>query len=74
MEEYEQIIGTLSASNIFPKTYLDSILKADVDKLFADSINKILKINPGLKQSLLEYIISVVMADREIGEAEVNFV
>lgn len=73
-EEYENIVRTLSGSNIFPKSFLDSVLKADVNKLFEDSINAILNINPGLKPNLLEYIISIVLADREIGEQEVNFV
>ena len=73
-DEYEHIVRALSASNIFPKSFLDSILKEDVDKLFEDSINAILNINPGLKPNLLEYIISIVLADREIGEQEVNFV
>lgn len=73
-EEYEHIVRTLSGSNIFPKSFLDSILKADVNKLFEGSINAILNINPGLKPNLLEYIISIVLADREIGEQEVNFV
>lgn len=72
--EYEQIIRTLSGSNIFPKSFLESVFKADVDKLFEQSINAILNINPGLKPNLLEYIISVILADREIGEKEVNFV
>ena len=73
-DEYEHIVRALSASNIFPKSFLDSILKEDVDKLFEDSINAILNINPGLKPNLLEYIISIVLADREIGEQEVIFV
>ena len=73
-EEYENIVRTLSGSNIFPKSFLDSVLKADVNKLFEGSINAILSINPGLKPNLLEYIISIVLADREIGEQEVNFV
>ena len=73
-EEYEHIVRTLSGSNIFPKSFLDSILKADVNKLFEGSINAILNINPGLKPNLLEYIISIVLADREIGEQEVSFV
>lgn len=73
-EEYENIVRTLSGSNIFPKSFIDSVLKADVNKLFEDSINAILSINPGLKPNLLEYIISIVLADREIGEQEVNFV
>ena len=73
-EEYEHIIQTLSGNNIFPRLFLDDITKADVDKLFKSSINAILEINPGLKPTLLEYIISVVLADKSIGEKEVNFV
>lgn len=73
-EEYEQIIHTLSGSNIFPKSFLESVAKADVDALFEKSVNTILSINPGLKPSLLEYIIGIILSDREIGEKEVNFV
>ena len=73
-EEYEQIIRTLSGSNIFPKSFLESVLKEDVDALFEKSVNTILSVNPGLKAGMLEYIIGIILADREIGEKEVNFV
>lgn len=73
-EEYEQIIRTLSGSNIFPKNFLESVAKSDVDALFQESVNTILSINPGLKPNLLEYIIGIILADREIGEKEVNFI
>lgn len=73
-EEYEHIVQSLSGNNIFPKALLDDIYNADVDALFEQSINEILNINPGLKSNLLEYIISIVLADRQIGEKEVNFV
>ena len=73
-EEYEQIIQTLSGSNIFPKNFLESVAKSDVDALFQESVNTILSINPGLKAGMLEYIIGIILADREIGEKEVNFV
>ncbi len=73
-EEYEHIVQALSGNNIFPKALLDDIYNADVDALFEQSINEILNINPGLKSNLLEYIISIVLADRQIGEKEVNFV
>lgn len=73
-EEYEHIIQNLASSKIFPKDYLSKIGTMDVAKLFEEAINAILTINPGLKPNLLEYIISVVMSDKEIGENEVNFV
>lgn len=73
-EEYEHIIGTLSGSMIFPKNFLDSVLKEDVDALFQESVKTILSINPNLKSNMMEYIIGIILADREIGEKEVNFI
>ena len=73
-EEYEQIIRTLSGSNIFPKNFLESVAQSDVDALFQESVNTILSIDPGLKPSLLEYMIGIILSDREIGEKEVNFI
>lgn len=73
-EEYEHIIRNLSGSQIFPKVFLDDIMKMDVQKLFEGAVNAILEINPGLKPNLLEYIIRVVLADKEISEEEVNFI
>ena len=73
-EEFEHIIRDLSRSTFFPKDYLKFVVKQDVEKLFADSINNILKINPGLKPTLVAYIIQMVMADNTIGKEEVNFI
>ena len=46
----------------------------DVDKLFADSVNQILQYDPSLKPALLDYIVGVVIADKDIAEKEVNFI
>ena len=73
-EEYEQIIRNLSSSHIFPKAFLDRVVQNDVDKLFEASVNKILEINPGLKNTLLQYMISIVLADKDIADDEVNFI
>ncbi len=73
-EEFEQIVGTLSRSHIFPKDFLESVCQADVEELFEKSVNAIIGMNPGLKSNLLEYIIGIVLSDKEIGEKEVNFV
>ncbi|MBR5054510.1 MAG: hypothetical protein IKX07_02800, partial [Bacteroidales bacterium] len=73
-EEVEHIIRNLAGSNIFPKLFLDEIAESDVSALFEHSVNDILEINPGLKPRLLEYMIGVVLADKEIGEKEVNFI
>ncbi|MBO4611370.1 MAG: M48 family metalloprotease [Bacteroidales bacterium] len=73
-EEYETIVSNLANSMIFPKAFLEEILKQDVDKLFANSVNQILEYNPGLKPALLDYIVGVVIADKDITEKEVNFI
>ena len=73
-EEYETIVSNLANSMIFPKAFLEDILKQDVDKLFAESVNQILQYNPSLKPALLDYIVGVVIADKDIAEKEVNFI
>ena len=49
-------------------------MKSDVNKLFNASITRILELNSDLKNNLLEYFISVVLADKDISEQEVNFI
>lgn len=73
-EEYEHILRNLSNSNIFPRAFLDDILKKDVDKLFEESVNQIIQYDPSLKPALLDYIVGVVLADKDIAEKEVNFI
>ena len=73
-EESDHIVDKLSRTLFFPKDFLKGVMKQDVDKIFADSINNILKIDPGMKPTLVAYIIQTVMADSSIGEDEVNFV
>ena len=73
-EEYEHIVKSLSNTNIFPKAFLTDILKKDVDALFQESVNQILQYDPSLKAALLDYIVSVVIADKDIAEKEVNFI
>lgn len=73
-DEYEHIIGNLSRNTFFPKDFLKHVQKQEVDKIFADSINNILKIDPGMKPTLIAYMIRMVMADSNVGEEEVNFI
>ena len=73
-EEYEHIVKSLSNANIFPKAFLTDILNKDVDALFQESVNQILQYDPSLKAALLDYIVGVVIADKDIAEKEVNFI
>lgn len=75
-EEIEVILEELSATKIFPMEFLDKVskMKADeIGKMFSDSVNKIMEINPNLREAMFLYLISIVMADKEINVDEINF-
>ena len=42
--------------------------------LFNESLNKILEINPGYREALIKYVISIVMSDSVIEEEELDMV
>ena len=71
-EEVNQVIETLAALKIFPRQYLEEIAKGDIPAIFNDSVEKILKINPGVRVALLEYMISIVMSDKKIAPEEIK--
>ena len=73
-EEQEHIINTLSRTHFFPKDFFKHIQKQDVKQVFEESITNLLKIDQGIKPELVAYMIRTVMADKTIGEDEVNFV
>ena len=72
--EYESIIANLSASHLFPSNFVESIPNEDVDKLFADSVNALIKMDPNIRPMLLQYMIEITLADHDIHEKEVNFI
>jgi len=71
-DEINQIIETLAALKIFPRKFLDEIAHGDVGKIFNESVEGILRINPGLRGALLEYMIHVVLSDKIIAKEEVE--
>lgn len=73
-EEYEHIVSTLSASHIFPSQFVENIANENVDKLFSDSVNALIEQQPSIRPTLLQYMIEVVIADKDIHEKEVNFI
>ncbi|MDO5342679.1 MAG: M48 family metallopeptidase [Bacteroidia bacterium] len=75
-EEIEVILEELSATKIFPMDFLEKVSKMDpneISKMFSDSVNKIMEINPNLREAMFLYLISIVMADKEINGDEINF-
>lgn len=73
-EELEEIITKLSGFIVFPLDYLTAVSKQDVPKLFNESLNKILEINPGYREALIKYVISIVMSDSVIEDEELDMV
>ena len=73
-KEVDQIIQTLAGLQIFPKRFLDAIAEANVPELFRQSVQNILSKDPGMRDILLTYMISLVLSDKEIVQEEVDFI
>lgn len=73
-EEVEQIIHSLAGMKIFPRKFLDEIAEGDVVKTFNDAVGKILEINPGMREGMLQYMIHIVLSDKIIAKEEVELI
>lgn len=74
-EEWETILNNLSQLEIFPREYLMAISKMppeEIVKMFNGSVMKLMKINPGLRDTLFEYVIGLVLADKKIDDPEMK--
>lgn len=74
VDEIDQIIQTLSGLKIFPQKFLEEIHKGDPSEILMDSSKKILDINPGMREGMIKYMISIVMADKVISTVEVELI
>ena len=57
-----------------PYKDLKRVEKDDVQKVFNDSVDKILEINPSMDEELLRYFIKVVIADGILDEGEMGLI
>ena len=57
---------------MFPSKFLDEIAQGDVFKTFADSVENILRINPGMREGMLKYMINIVLSDKLIAKEEID--
>lgn len=73
-KEVEHIIQSLANLQIFPKRFLDSVAGADVPALFQQSVQHILEKDPGMREVLLTYMMSLVLSDKSITEEEVGLI
>lgn len=73
MEEVEEIVQSLAGLKIFPKKFLDEIAAGDVPEIFNNAVENILRINPGMRDGMLRYMIHIVLSDKLIDKEEVGF-
>ena len=73
-DEIEQIITSLAGIKIFPRKFLETIADGDIVSVFNESVSKILEINPGMRDSLLKYMIRIVMSDKNITDEEIELI
>ncbi|MBQ2807609.1 MAG: M48 family metalloprotease [Bacteroidaceae bacterium] len=71
-EEAEQVIQSLAGLKIFPRKYLDEIAQGNVMDIFNETVGKILEINPSMRDSMLDYLIHIVLSDKIIAKEEVD--
>lgn len=72
-EEVEHILSNLSSYYVFPKEFLDSVCKQDVQQLFMESVQKIMELNPSMRDCLYDYMIGLVLSDKTFNESEIGF-
>lgn len=72
-DEIMQIIESLAALKIFPRRFLDEISEGDIGAIFNDAVENILKINPGMRDGMLTYVINIVLSDKTINNEEIEF-
>ena len=71
-DEFNTILDDLAGLQIFPRQFLEGIAQSDVMGIFNQAVNGILNINPGMRESLLQYMIRIVMSDKKFAEEEVK--
>ena len=71
-DEINRVIESLSSMKMFPRQFLDEIAQGNVSQIFIESAENILRINPGMREGMLKYMISIVLSDKLIAKEEVD--
>lgn len=71
-DEIKSVIESLASMKMFPRKFLDEIAQGNVGEIFAESVQNILRINPGMREGMLKYMISIVLSDKLIAKEEVD--
>lgn len=73
-DEYDFILNQLSNYQMFPIGFLDNISQQDIPAIFNETVTKILEEEPGLRDALFQYILSIIFADKKFTDSEINMV
>ena len=73
-EEIERVLNNLSSFYIFPRHFLDQVAEQKVVEIFYSSIEEVLKRRPDMREGMLAYIISLILADSSFNQQEVDFI
>ena len=71
-DEIDRIISNLASLKIFPRQYLEEIAESNVTEIFGDAVNNLMRINPGMRDGMLQYMITIVLSDKIIAKNEVE--
>ena len=71
-EETDMIVENLASLKIFPMQFLEEIKKSDITEVFNDAVTNLIKLNPVLREGMMNYMIGIVMSDRNISKEEVE--
>ena len=66
------IVENLASLKIFPMQFLEEIKKSDITEVFNDAVTNLIKLNPVLREGMMNYMIGIVMSDRNISKEEVG--
>jgi len=72
-KELTNITSALANFTVFPKEFLDSIIKSNkVEQIFEQSIVAIIQMNPGERLNMFNYLVDIVLSDNDIFKSEID--
>ena len=71
-EEIEHILLSMSSYYMFPKSILEQVSQGDCCKIFNESVQRILDINPDMKADLFSYIVNLTVTDHKFDQKEID--
>jgi len=74
-DEFTNILGILASYTVFPRELLEELSgKENLGELFVQSARYIMDVNPGERYSMLEFLVRISFADKDIVGQELGFV